>query len=594
MILSDELFKSQEETSLKVYEKVLVGFKETSGRCKDYIHDMGVLAVSFFNAAKKMEESLAKADAEAFREAICASKGHVCGLIEEVAEAEHIYNQGEARFDSILASVAEEVKAFIHLEGERQRKHYMEQSLARIKQDHGRLDATTFIPMIIGNMSTHRALVTNQRVAHSQIPLKIMQVPLRTQAGSVKIYLRFLQFVAGRVFMFYERLGPNAVMIPLESEPGQSTSPSHQRSSSPSKRSSPAPSRHSSPAHPRCDSPVRTDPEKKVPVPAAAGASAPNQEPVSSMKLWEDLHLSDEDVEDRFTDDEDPKSLIPLPTPGKHPHPGSDDEKSAVKKTKLDIADLYGAVASTSDKGAVAGTSDKGADGTKEDEGITAQDGGATRADDGAMGAGIKDTGAGGGDTGSKSPKHKKSKKKKKKHNKDKKDEDKEGDKKDKESTGGDQATPLKKTPEKAEHPQTGDESSEATSKTPSKKKPIRSLQECRWDKWASTTPLAIRYRQRRAISVHQLSEGCNYDDHTDYIRQLMCQESLGVNIKSLDDRIKELKGLMSAHHKGLCTALKDWKDKHMGKLGVTPQYVIKAFVEPVSQRKIVKRHDDH
>ena len=73
-----------------------------------------------------------------------------------------------------------------------------------------------------------------------------------------------------------------------------------------------------------------------------------------------------------------------------------------------------------------------------------------------------------------------------------------------------------------------------------------------------------------------------------------MCQESLGVNIKSLDDRIKELEGLTSSHHKGLLTALKEWKGKHMGKSGVTPQYVVKAFMEPVSQRKIVKRHDDH
>ena len=74
----------------------------------------------------------------------------------------------------------------------------------------------------------------------------------------------------------------------------------------------------------------------------------------------------------------------------------------------------------------------------------------------------------------------------------------------------------------------------------------------------------------------------------------MICHESLGVNIKSLDDRIQELEGLTSSHHMGLLAALKEWKNKQMGNSGVTPQYVVKAFAEPVSQRKIVKRHDDH
>ena len=181
--LSEKMFKSLEETNIKVYDKVLLGFKDTSGKCKDFIHDMGALVTTFFGQAEKMEQGLAKCDAEAFREAITASKGHVCGLIEEVADAESIYNSGEAKFDSILALVAKEVKAFVRQEGDKQRKKYKEQCLARIKQDHGRLDGTCFIPMIVGNLTAHRALAMSQWVAHSHVPLKIMSAPLRTQAA---------------------------------------------------------------------------------------------------------------------------------------------------------------------------------------------------------------------------------------------------------------------------------------------------------------------------------------------------------------------------------------------------------------------------
>ena len=132
----------------------------------------------------------------------------------------------------------------------------MEQSLAWIKRDHGRLDGTCFIPMIIGNLFTHWALATSQRVAHSHVPLKIMAVPLRSQVGTVKVYLKFVEFLAGRVITFQERLGPNTATVPLESEPGQSASPSHRRSSSPPKRGSPAPSRHGSPVPSRHGSPA--------------------------------------------------------------------------------------------------------------------------------------------------------------------------------------------------------------------------------------------------------------------------------------------------------------------------------------------------
>ena len=111
--LGGKLFRGLEETNLAVYDKVLQGFKDTSGKCKNFIHEMGSLVVTFFAQAEEMEKGLAKCDAMAFREAMSASKGHVCGLIEQVAKAEVIFNAGEVNFDSVLASVTKEVKAYV-------------------------------------------------------------------------------------------------------------------------------------------------------------------------------------------------------------------------------------------------------------------------------------------------------------------------------------------------------------------------------------------------------------------------------------------------------------------------------------------------
>ena len=247
--LGGKLFRGLEETNLAVYDKVLQGFKDTSGKCKNFIHEMGSLVVTFFAQAEEMEKGLAKCDTMAFCEAMSASKGHVCGLIEQVAEAEGIYNAGEVNFDSVLASVAKEVKAYIQLRGDEQREEYKKECLDQIRQDHGRLDGTCFIPMIVGNLTAHQVLAMNQRVAHSHVPLKIMTAPLRTQAGAVKVYMKFVEFLARRVIALQERLDPGSSRVPLESESGgRSASPRHECSPSASPtRKSPPPSRHGSP-----------------------------------------------------------------------------------------------------------------------------------------------------------------------------------------------------------------------------------------------------------------------------------------------------------------------------------------------------------
>ena len=568
--LSGKMFKSLEETNIAVYDKVLQGFKDTSGKCKGFIHDMGALVVTFFAQAEKMEQDLAKCDAEAFHEALNASKGYVCGLIQEVAEAEGIYNVGEVSFDSILVSVTKEIKAFVRQEGEKQRKEYKQQCLARIEQNHGRLDGMCFIPMIIGNLTAHQALAMSQQVAHSPVPLKIMTAPLCTQAGTVKVYMKFVEFLARRVIALQERLGPHTPTVLLESEPGAQlilprrgcsslVSPTC-KSSPPPKRGSSVPSRHRSPVVSRHGSPLQTNPGKKALTPAGIGKDVFSPHSQSSIQLWATMDLSDEDVDDTFTDEEGKdKCQTPLPPPGKRSHHSSDDEKSPSKKAKLDVSNLYGTTHSTLSKGDGNAGKGDGSDGTSNDP------------------------------EKSKAQKHKKVKKNKKKRSKkNEKDTDKKDDKKDKKKPTGDKTTPEKKKtpekkmPEKTKCDPSGDENSETPTTPKSKKKPIRMLQECRRDKWASDSPLAISYRQRQAIFIHNLPEGHNYDDHTDFIRQLIRHETLGVNIKHLDDRIQELQGLMSSHHVGLLVALKEWKGKQMGNSGITPQYVVKAFAEPV------------
>ena len=443
--------------------------------------------------------------------------------------------------------LAKEIKEYVRLKGEEQRQEYKKQCLDQIRQDHGRLDGTCFIPMIVGNLTAHHALAMSQQVAQSHVPLKIMIAPLRTQAGTIKVYMKFVEFLARWVVTLQERLGPGAAGIPLESEPNDQSSSTKQgrsRSASPT---------HQSPTSSRHGSPTRTDPGKKAPMAAEVVFSPHSQ---NALHLWEQLDLSDGEGEDIFSDEEkEGKHQAPLPTPSKCPRDGLDDERSPSKKAKVDISDLYG-TATKADKG-------KG----------------------NSMPPNIEE---------SKTSKPKKAKKdKKKKNKKNKKNEKekldkKESDKKAEKSTKD--KTPEKKAelkmPEKTRRNASDGEDSETTV-TPKSKKKIRSVQECRKDKWASDLPEIISYHQRVGIFTQNLPEGHNYTDHTDYIRQLMCHKTIGVNIMQLDDWIAELQGLTSSHHVGRLASLKEWKGKQMGNSGVNPQYVVKAFLEPATQRKI-------
>ena len=191
----------------------------------------------------------------------------------------------------------------------------------------------------------------------------------------------------------------------------------------------------SSPTSSRHGSPTRTDPSKKAPTTAEVVFSPHSQ---NALHLWEQLDLSDGE-EDIFSDEEkEGKRQAPLPTPGKRPCDGSDDERSPSKKAKVDISDLYSA---------------------------------ATKADK------EKGNSAPPNIEESKASKPKKAKKdKKKKNKKNKKDEKEKSDKKESdkkaEKSTKDKKAELK-TPEKTRRNMSDGEDSETTA-TPKSKKKIR------------------------------------------------------------------------------------------------------------------------
>ena len=129
---------------------------------------------------------------------------------------EESYEDTAAHFDNILSSVSNELKEFIESQGEEQCQAYIAKCMERIRGVHGSLDGTQFIPMVVTNAMTPHALVLNQRVNQSQIPLQIMILPMHTQAATMGAGLKFVKFLSKRVLALDVKLGP-AYAVSLES-----------------------------------------------------------------------------------------------------------------------------------------------------------------------------------------------------------------------------------------------------------------------------------------------------------------------------------------------------------------------------------------
>ena len=130
--------------------------------------------------------------------------------------AEESYEDAAANFNNILASVSDELKEFVELQGEEQCQMYIAKCLERIRGVHSSLDGTQFIPMIISNVMTHHALALNQRVNQSQIPLQIMISPMHTQAATMGTGLKFVEFLSKWVLVLDVKLSP-ASSVSIES-----------------------------------------------------------------------------------------------------------------------------------------------------------------------------------------------------------------------------------------------------------------------------------------------------------------------------------------------------------------------------------------
>ena len=130
---SGELFRGLEETSMAMLDRILSGFKRSSGRAREYIHETAAIAINFFSRAGDMEAELESSEALKFREAVNGMKASIRDLIRQTALVEESYEDAAAQFNNILLSVSDELKEFVESQGEEQCQEYISKCMERIR-----------------------------------------------------------------------------------------------------------------------------------------------------------------------------------------------------------------------------------------------------------------------------------------------------------------------------------------------------------------------------------------------------------------------------------------------------------------------------
>ena len=454
-----------------------------------------------------MEAKLESSEALKFREAVNGMKGSIRDLIRRTASAEESYKGAAANFDNILASVSDEVKEFVELQGKEQCQAYISRCMEWIRGVHGSLDGTQFIPMVVTNATTHHALALNQRVNQSQIPLQIMISPMHTQAATMGAGLKFVEFLSRQVLALDVKLGP-VTAVSLESGgegAGVQSSSGMGSRSTPFVASTPAPSGEtgSSKTPFTTDTPPTTD--HTYGAPKAKTPDTPSKpktmfSPKASATLAKFKGMSDDDRSSRKRRSE------------------SSSREVASKKAKVDDdSDSYSSP------------------------------------------------------TPSKCEPPKKEMKKRKTKKK--------APSSDESSSSSDDERAAPKKPNK-------DDRAEAITWT---------NRDCT-SKWKRDLAHVDRYRQRKGLCTKELTGSPNNARHVDLLTQLLDEGQLGLNITHIDTHLDEVAedSSTSKSARRLWKALKEVKGETMGRSGVYPEYIVKAFLAPHSQCVILKGDNNH
>ena len=109
------------------------------------------------------------------------------------------------------------------------------------------------------------------------------------------------------------------------------------------------------------------------------------------------------------------------------------------------------------------------------------------------------------------------------------------------------------------------------------------------------TWPTSINHANEKDFAPRSWAGGPNNTRHVDLLTQLLGEGQLGLNVVHIDARVDEVtEDSSSKQARRLLRVLKEVRGETMGRSGMYPKYVVKAFLAPQSQCIIQKGDNNH
>ena len=106
-----------------------------------------------------------------------------------------VYKESQKKFTGVLKQVEEEVGKYLETQSTADSTVFMDESLDNLRQYSNLFNILPFVPVVVGTVVMHHALLTSLRVNMSHFPLKIFLSPLESDATMASGQMALLQYM---------------------------------------------------------------------------------------------------------------------------------------------------------------------------------------------------------------------------------------------------------------------------------------------------------------------------------------------------------------------------------------------------------------
>ena len=183
----------------------------TSGIAQKFVDDMATASLNFIRDATVYEEELLPSDSIVFAASLTGIRNGITELIREALELEVVYKESTKKFAGVLKQVEEELRKYLETQSTADSTVFMDESFNNLQWYSNSFNISSFIPVVVGMVVTHHALLTSLQVNVSHFPLKIFLSPLESDATTASGQMALLQYMTQQSITIWK---DQAKMVP--------------------------------------------------------------------------------------------------------------------------------------------------------------------------------------------------------------------------------------------------------------------------------------------------------------------------------------------------------------------------------------------